>query len=480
MRELSQKVIAGGFWVFGLQFFQRGLALLRTLILARILAPEDFGLFALASLMILAFEVFTRTGFEDALIHFRDDLDSYLHTSYWIQVLRGFLLALLCLLLAPLLGSIFHEPTVVGVARFMALTQLIRGFRSVGIVLLQRELNFKKETQFNLVFVIVSFISTIGFSLILKSVWGMVFGFFVGELAATIMSFYFHPYRPRFEFRWQNAKSLWNYGIWLFLSGIVSYMALNLDKIFIGHLLDTEALGYYYMAFFLANLATVEFTKVVCKISQPAYATLQNDTAKMTKAFAATMKYTFLFVAPAAIGLMIIAPKFAPLILGENWGPAGMPISLLILGGLFRSVAGLGGALFKAVGDARPILTIETLRALALFCLLYLLSSQASINTIAIASTSAAFLVFPVTLYYINRKIGNFREWLPQLLSPMLGVFAMGLIIYICSRFSNSDWQGLLLIILAASIFYAIMMFASGKPLLAAVNNRTKLNGFSD
>lgn len=474
MREIAQKIIKGSIWVLGLQVLQRSLALVRTLILARILAPEDFGLFALASIMIVAFEVFTRTGFEDALIHFRDKWESYLHTSYWIQVLRGGLLAILCLFLAPILGKIFHERAVVEVAQFMALTQLVRGFRSIGIVLLRREMNFKRESQFNLIFVVVSFIATIGFSLYLKDVWGMVYGFFAGEAAATIVSFYFHPYRPRFEFRMERAASLWNYGVWLFLSGIVSFLALNLDKIFIGRFLNAETLGIYYMAFYLANLPTVEFARLIGGVTQPAYAILQNDQIKLTEAFSGALRYTFLFVAPAAIGMALLSPKYTSLILGEKWGMAALPLSFLALGGLFRSIAGLGAAFFKATGKPKPILVIEFQRALTLLILLYFGYSLAGLNGIAAASAISSFLVFPVTLYYLHKRLGNFNKWISGLGKPVFSTFVMGVSVFILGWISSGDWFGLLFIITAGVVTYGIVSISVDKSILPAIKSLTK------
>ncbi len=471
MKELTQKIIKGSFWVLGLQILQRSLALLRTLILARLLAPADFGLFALASLMILAFEVFTRTGFEDALIHFRDDLDSYLHTSYWIQVSRGVLLALLCLIVAPLLGNVFHEPAFVKVAQFMALTQLVRGFRSIGIVLLQREMNFKCETFFNLIFVGISFISTIALSLYFRNVWGLVFGLFIGELVATITSFYFHPYRPGFEFRFEKITHLWNYGIWLFLSGIVSYLALNLDKIFIGHVLDTETLGIYFMAVYLANLPTTEITKVVARVTQPAYAKLQYDPIKLGEAFANTFRYTFLLVAPAAIGVALLSPTYTPLILGSKWGAAALPLSLLAIGGLFRSVAGLGGAFFKATEKPKPILVMESVRAISLFSLLYLGYTLAGLNGIAAVSAISSFFIVPVTLYFIRNRLGNYNKWISGLGNPIVSVSFMAFAIYLMVKLIPGNWMGLSLILCVAVIIYGVSAVKMDKSLIPLIKS---------
>ncbi len=471
MKELSHKIIKGSFWVLSLQVIQRSLALLRTLILARLLAPEEFGLFALASIMILAFEVFTRTGFEDALIHIRDDLESFLHTSYWIQVYRGIILAILCLLLAPLMGKIFHEPAVVKVAQFMALTQFVRGFRSIGIILLQRDLNFKKESYFNLIFVGVTFIATITLSFYFKNVLGMVYGLFAGELVATITSFLFHPYRPRFEFRLGKAAFLWNYGVWLFLAGIVSYLALNLDKIFIGHFLDTETLGIYFMAVYLANLPTTEFVKVVGRVTQPAYAKLQNDSVKLRQAFSLTLRYSILLVAPSAIGVALLSPKFTPLILGDKWESVALPLSLLVIGGLFRSVAGLGGAFFKATGKPKPILVLESVRAMSIGALLYFGYNLAGLVGIAAVSAISSLLILPISLYFVHKRVGGYFEWIHGFGKTILPVSIMALAVSLLIKITPGNWIVFLLIILTAFIIYGLAIIKIDKSIIPSIKS---------
>ncbi|MDZ7771633.1 MAG: oligosaccharide flippase family protein [Balneolaceae bacterium] len=108
MASLTKKVFDGTFWVIGLRAVQKVFDALRQIILARLLFPEDFGLFGIAALMLLAFEVLTRTGFDDAIIHIQNNLSEYLHTSYWIQVARGIVIGSIVYVGAPLISEFFQ------------------------------------------------------------------------------------------------------------------------------------------------------------------------------------------------------------------------------------------------------------------------------------------------------------------------------------------------------------------------------------
>jgi len=117
--SLSQRVVHAGFWAFVLRIISRLFGLARTIVLARLLAPNDFGLYGIALLSLSALETFSRTGFEQALIQKKEDIKPYLDTAWTVQVIRGFVLASILVLGAPLVGAFFGEPRAVLLVRVL-------------------------------------------------------------------------------------------------------------------------------------------------------------------------------------------------------------------------------------------------------------------------------------------------------------------------------------------------------------------------
>ena len=132
-------------WVFALRILNRALGFVRTIILARLLTPEDFGLLGIGILAISTLDTFSQTGFHAALIQKKQDTSSYLDIAWTISVIRGILLFIVLLLFAPVIATFLKYPQATLVVRLIAVTILFSGCTNIGMVLLQKELEFNKK-----------------------------------------------------------------------------------------------------------------------------------------------------------------------------------------------------------------------------------------------------------------------------------------------------------------------------------------------
>lgn len=477
---LTSKVLKGSSWIFGLQVVQRVMRTSRAFILARLLAPEDFGLFGIASLMLLGFEVFTRTGIDDAIIHTHDDIESYLHTSYWIQVTRGFALAAIIFISAPYVAAFFDNSGVISVCRLLALVVIFRGIKSVGIVILQRELDFKNEAIYLFWASLIEFISTLLLAYSIKNVWALIIGFLIGEFTLTVLSFVFHPYRPKLLFDFEKSKKMTRFGRWILLSGVVSYISLQLDNILVGRWISLEALGIYQMAYFLANLPATEITKVISKVLDPAYAKLQNDKERLLSAFRKSFTVTTALVLPSAVGLIIAAPIVVTILLGKNWNEAIPLVSILSLGGLFRGFGAVGGSLFKALGVPHLIFKIELIRSITLGISIYPAFLVGGSIGIAWASVASTVVMFLATFWSIFRIIGQPRILLQPSLYIAAATYGMGSVLFFATRFVAPGWiEWIFVALISAFVYFSILvlLFRNEKFLYLGLKSKKNNDG---
>ena len=138
--RLSQRVVHAGLWSFAIRITMRLMAFSRTVILARLLAPDDFGLMGIALLMLSLLTIFTQTGFDSALVQRKGDIQPYLDTAWTVRLVRGALLALLLVLAAPLLASFFNAPAATQIIRVMAISAFLSGLVNIGVVYFEKEL----------------------------------------------------------------------------------------------------------------------------------------------------------------------------------------------------------------------------------------------------------------------------------------------------------------------------------------------------
>lgn len=457
--DVASQVLSGSAWVLGVQLFSKGLGAVQLFILARMLAPNDFGLFAVALSTLLAFEVLTRTGFDDALIQKRGNIEDYVHTVFGIQIIRGVVLTALVIFTAPYVAGFFNEPAIAPVVGTLALVQLFRGFQSPGIILLQRELSFRLESKFQAVGKIIMSVTTLILAFQLRSVWALVYGAVAGEITLVILSYAIHPYRPKLFFSLGKAKELVRFGIWLFLAGIASYIALQADHIAVGKLLSAEALGIYYMAFKIANLIVGEIAMPLIKTLKPAYAALQDDAERLRTGLEKTIALVFAIFLPIAVFLMLNAEITISVVLGNKWNAVVPILPILVLGALFNGLAGISAAFLIGTGRTKIYSLYELVRAVSLLLTLYPFFILAGLKGIAWASAVSAASQFIVASILLIPLI-QIRSFLVRELLPIsFSTLVLGILLLTQSIYLPVALWSLVVTVVSSAVIYAIAMW---------------------
>jgi lipopolysaccharide exporter len=431
-QTLSQRTVRGGAWMLGLRIIERLLGLVRTVVLARILSPGDFGVIGVALLAMSALETFSQTGFEVALIQRKENIRAYLDTAWTVQLIRGLLLFSVLLVIAPLVALFFNNPESTMIIRAVAVVQLFKGLTNIGVVYFQRDLEFNKQFAYHFSGTFANLVVAVIAALLWRNVWALALGLVTGQIVGCALSFLTHPYRPKLYIDWQKACEIFRFGKWVLATNIVVFLAVNGDDALLGRMLGTTALGLYQVAFRFANLATTEVTRVVSQVTLPAYSKLQDNLERLRSAFLKTLEFTVFTATPVAVGVLFLGPDFARIFLGEKWTPMVIGLQILAVSGLIRSIVATGGPLFNAV--ARPHLNfwMNLVRVSMMAVMVFPLTKHWGL-----AGTSVAVLIgisadIPIWLYNSLRITkGNLSSLLGQLFYVLLVSLAMGLPIFV-------------------------------------------------
>lgn len=423
---MSSQMARGSVWVFVSYSIQQLITLGRTMILARLLAPADFGLMGYANLATAALLILTETGVWPAVIQ-RKDLDAETeHTAWFIMAARSMIVTLAIIALAPVAGSFFEEPRLVPVVRVMALTFLMGGFNSLSVVLLQRDMRFEKLTYLNLVVVFVNLFASVIAAFFLRSVWALVIGELAGSATALLSSYLLHSYRPKPGFSWARARELLGFGRYVTGSGILSYLTTQGVDAVIGKLLGTEALGYYGVGFRAANLPATSISQVLNRVTLPAFSRVQDDLPRLANTYLRTLRLTALFAFPIAGGMFALAPFLIPVLYGPQWTAVIMPFMALCLFGLERSLGSIAVPTFLALGKSRWVMGLNLVKLIALAVFIIPLVRRYGILGAAIAASISAIavqlVVIPATARLLNIRISVI---IGALLKPAAGTAAM-------------------------------------------------------
>lgn len=461
---LSQRTVRGGFWVFSLRIVQQLFGLARLVILARLLAPHDFGLMGIALLTMSTLETFSDTGFQQALIQKQEDIESYLNAAWTVMILRGLVLFGILYFIAPFAASFFDVPEAKPIIQVIGLSFLLQAFTNIGVTYFQKELKFNKEFIYQFSGTLADFIVAILAVLILRNVWALVFGLLAGNVVRCIMSYLIHPYRPRLSRDLVKVEELFGFGKWVLGSSILVFLITQGDNIFVGKLLGVTALGFYQMAYRIANMPATEITHVISSVTFPAYSKLQSDVPKLREAYLKVLKVTMCLSFPIAGLIFVLAPDFTRIFLGEKWMPMVPAMQVLVFAGLVRSIAATAGNIFFAVGKPNIDTKLQIIRLFVLAILIYPFSIRWGITGISIVVFLSIFtsgIAFCFKAIKLTRcGVNNFIK---TIIFPLIGTIIMILLISgLKTVIGNRIWE-FIIFIFAGVLSYFVLIYLSDK-----------------
>jgi len=433
---LKKKVVTGTVWVFIAQIFTQAVALIKNIILARILSPDDFGLFGIALVVFSLLEAFSRSGFDVALIQKKEDIRDYLDTAFIVNVGRGIVLFLLLFFSAPLVATFFNRAEIVSVVRAVSIVFLLNGFVNPGTIYFSRELEFKKQFQWEMSRSISDIIVTLSLVFFLRNVWVLVIGMTASFLTRVVVSYFIHPYRPAFSFNPVYARSLFRFGKWVFGSGILIYLITQGDDAFVGKFLGITALGFYRIAYRFSNLPATHITHVISRVTFPMYSKLQDDIPKLREAYLKVLQITAFLAFPIAGLIFVLAPDFTRIFLGEKWLPMVPAMQVLCIFGVTRSFGATTGPIFQGVGKPNILTKLAAIQLIMLIIIIYPLTSKFGILGTAIAVVIPNIITQIIAgIKILNILKCNTSRFIKLLLFPLSST---GIIVIILAIFINT------------------------------------------
>lgn len=401
---LRDKVVCSTFWLAIGNGSAKIVNLLKIAILGRLLAPDDFGLMAIAILTLKWLEYFTETGFNKALVQHRGDIEAILDTAWLVQLGRGLLLAGLLFGMAPIAASIFSAPQATDIIRTCAVLFIIRGLSNPAMVYLRRELDFKRIFWWTLSNAVVGLAVAALVAWYHRTVWALVASVIAASIASTILSYVIKPYRPRLRYDWPHIKTLIRFGKWIFFLNVVSFIGLYADSAIVGKLLGMANLGFYQMARQFGLTPTHQIALLISGVMFPAFARIIDKEQRRT-AFSQTLTVVSMVALPLGCFMTMFSESLVLLILGPRWIIIAPALAWLAWGGIGMALINVSNALFQACGKPalsvyatifQQILTLSLLRPLIL---------ANGVNGAAAAVAIANAVTFGVTLILAHRLI---------------------------------------------------------------------------
>jgi lipopolysaccharide exporter len=444
--SLAQQAGSAIFW----KAFQLGgvkaIYLIRTIILARILVPDDFGLLAISLIAVDFLMSITNLGMTPALVQHTSPQERQYNVAWTIGIIRAMVISIMVFLSAPFISVLFAEPRVTDLVRVMALRPVIEAAASIKMAELTRSMNFRSLA---FVYLPESLANTV-VSITLASffgVWALVIGLMAGLLIYVVMSYLIAPHKPWLIWDTSSAKPLVRFGRWIFLIGIIAVVGSSLLQLVISRKLGVTELGLYYLAAKLAFIPAEISSVVIGEVAFPLYSRLQTEARQVVRAFHAIMVSVSAVLIPICALLIVLAPSMVTNVLGPRWDGTIPLIQLLALVNIVGLFGDMTVPIFKGMGHPEKLVVIGLLQSAILISLVSTLTDQLGVMgaplawIVAVGSAQIVSWIFlqrmltrpysglvkPLLLIFIVSCMGSWAAW--GLSNAIPGLF--GLIIAI-------------------------------------------------
>jgi O-antigen/teichoic acid export membrane protein len=425
----GRAAVSGVRWMTGAQLFNQFIRTAMNFILVWFLTTGEFGLMAVAMIIVTLIDRLADLGTGQAVIQ-REGLDKRTTDAVFaMNALIGLVLATTIFVFAgPLAylagGDEGRDADVL--LRVLALSVLVKALGVVHTGLLRRHLKFREGAIAMTVGALTHLGVAVGAAIAGMGAMSIALGSTLSSLVATTLVWIWGGYRPGLRLEWDAVKPIIGFSMSLTATNIFNFLTQNLDRALVAHMLGADAVGLYQLGVRTLRTPIVTLTTTVNQVLMPTLSRLQHDLAEQRRRFIQASTGTALLAFPAMAGLAVMAEPFIDVVMPDGWSAAAPVVSLMALVGMLRTVLGLVSPVLVANARTGTQLTANVVLGGTLIGS-YFLTARHSIEAVVIGIGVVHLVMVPVVLWLTFRVIGmTFGEYLGALAPPFLitGVMA--------------------------------------------------------
>ena len=457
--------------LLAIQWMIRGFAIATKIILARVLFPQDFGIFALATGLIGFASALGNFGLDFAVIQRGDSVrEEDYDVAMSLRVVVSLALLAATVALALPWSILFGNPAITGATQGLAIVYLVSPWGFVPTTKLMARLEYRRLVVPNLLGQVANSGLAIALAALGFGFWALVAGTVASQIAWVLSVSVSQPWRFRFRLNRVVAKSLLAYSRHLVLASVLAFLMTNVDNFTVGYLLGSSMVGYYAVAYSFSLLSSVVSGSAASALF-PSLSKIQLDFERVRRGYIESFGYAAATIAPIAIGLAVMAPEIVRVLLGPTWAPSIVPLFILSLYGCAKALVEFSSPLFASLGRPSAISRLNAMILAGSIVLLYPLTRAFGITGTAFAMSIPVFAATAISIWWASRLLDvRPRDLAVRLRGPLLAAEAAGVVAFF-SKWFLSPWLGPpgggfvqdLIVFLAATIIGSLAYIVSLK-----------------
>lgn len=456
-QSLKDKTIKGTAWSAIDNVTQMGVSFLVSIVLARLLSPDDYGLIGIITIFTTVCTAIINGGFSSALIRKKDITDDDYNTSFIVNLGLSLVLYALIFFASPLIADFFEREELVNLTRVASFTLIIGALAIVQQTRLTKRIDFKTQTKITLIASVVSGVIGITLAFLDFRVWALVVQMLTAQVLRTVLLWIYNHWIPSFRFCKQSFHELFGFGWKMMVSAVLDSLWTQLYQVVIGKFYNAASLGQYTRANQFSQMFSSNLTNVIQRVTYPVLSEIQDDKERMIAAYRRVIKTTMFITFTLMFALGAVSEPLLYCLIGEKWHEASSYLPLICFVGVFYPLNAINLNMLMVQGRSDLFLKLEIIKKI-----ISLLPFFVGV-LIGIFPMLYATIITNIVAYFFNShfsgKILGYTSWmqLKDISKSFCITISIAFIIYVQQYFPISNWFKLpLQIITGATLYFLI------------------------
>lgn len=408
--QLKSKTVKGTFWSGIDNVIQLGVSFIISIILARLLSPDDYGLIGIISIFTVICTALINGGFSVALIRKKEVSEDDYNTSFLVNLIISVVLYTVLFLCSPIIAKFFHRVELIGLIRVSSISMVIGALSIVQQTRLTRRIDFKTQTKITLISNVISGILGIIFALLGFGVWALVIQQLTTYTIRTLLLFVFNKWIPKLRFSKSSFSDLFGFGWKMMASNLLDNIWKELYQLVVGKFYNPATLGQYTRSNQFSQLFSSNLTNVIQRVTFPVLASIQDDRERLVSAYRRIIKISMFVSAICMLSLGAIAEPLIYTLIGTKWKEAALYLPLICIPGSLYPLHALNLNMLQVQGRSDLFLGLEIIKKIIAIGPL-LVGTFVGIIPMLYASIVINVACFFLNSYYTGKFLG-YSSWM--------------------------------------------------------------------
>lgn len=461
--SLRATATKGVFWTFMQQFGSQLINFGVSLVLARLLMPEEFGLIGMIAVFMAIGQTLMDSGLTQSIIRSEDPDQEDYSTVFFFNLAGSIIVYFLIYFTAPLIASFYRQPALVDILRVYCLSFIIMAFSAVQFARLTKLMDFKTQMLVTIPSLVASGILGIYLAYQGFGVWSLVWRHLFQSFLQTVQLWIRSKWQPSFTFSVSKFKEHFNFGYKLTLSGLLDTIFSNIYQIIIGRYFIASQVGYYTRAQTLRQLPVSNISGALNKVTYPLFASIQNDDVRLKRVYKEIMLMVLFIIAPTLIIMGVLAEPLFRFLFTEKWLPAVPYFQVMCLGGILYPIHSYNLNILKVKGRSDLFLKLEIIKKI-LIVVVIAISIRYGIMGLIWGQLFTSIVALAINTHYSGKFIKyNALEQFLDMIPIILLAFLVGASIWMADNFLNinqlDDFYRLVILGISGTALYLLFAY---------------------